>query len=762
MRDLSYDLGVPLPPSALLQMKGKASRIVARSLAEERGEEGGALHGARLLLALKATPLPPLPLPPPPRQSTAGAATILAEINAGIVEGVRSFVAEISDSSPLRPLLSSHLMNSKRAGSRQEQAAATGLSTSAYHRHRALPSGDVLSVLKRVAGHQGHSVERKNDGVRETMIEFWYSMCKQSRRVISATGERSTTYHCLIPCEEVYRKYKNLMTATLIKNEGEEEDGDAAVARIEGRITQQESWSLEYSSIFDISSVEPYCESDDTWDKRINPRDHYERSAFLDGIPADVKVRAVGHFKCPHCITLGHAEDQQERVVKQHLLLHKISSRVNKNLECKGGGRCDLWANVLRTETLTNELYEELCEDIRDGEAHVKIVVGQREEYEKMQRELQEKATTSGFSVLVTIDFSAYEKKYSRDQSMSDSITGTQALHVVVHRLDPSFDSSIPESKTNRQFTIENFDYFAAEPNDTLFVRRALHELMDNASLRGESVAFWSDGGPKHFLNTKSLFFVLVQLKIQYSLLRCVWNFFAPCHGKNGCDGAAGYIKSTLKREAIRGNTKSGPEQYAEVACTLKSHIGVALGNFDRTDSFAAEQVRGKVLKYRCFEHVGSVDKTKTDFTLFCKQLTSDEDSAETNGSLVLRPQTAMDLEQTGKSLSIPTDTPKPPKKKLKAGGDGDEGGSGVGRREEKRREKIAAKSAPGARIKIGYEVAGRKSLKWYTAVVQAKKEKDEGAGEKSYWVLARFEEEGSKDEWVDLAAHVELVKTSS
>jgi len=678
----------------------------------------------------------------------------ISNIYAGLVQGVKDLFLALPISSAFRPYVTRFLVNSSRPGTLKEQCAAINVSSRSVYRHRALDEDEVQSVVTREAGTKGYVTERKKEGTLDMVREFWLACCRMSRQTDSTTGERRPVYYCPLPYEEVYRRYKAFMVATLRRGEegeetkdGEEmEVGEAAAAR-----TPVDELFFEHHELFNPLTADQEDGAGDVWDDAFDETTYLRRAAFLFHRPVEVQPGVMSEFKCPLCRSLAATEDRWDWLKERHELAHRMEGEGSEE-ECDREG-CTLWSDALAVVGWSAEDFERSAKDIEEGLAHVEVVNEQRKEFMRVRASLTSRTNGSGggFTVAVVMDFSSYPKAVNRNRSLGESIGIYQALHAVVYRKNHKFDSTKEESTANRPYTREVFDFFGCEKNDSFFVRRAVLELGVLAELQGESVYFWSDGGPKHFMNCRSLFFIVVELKARFKLVRCVWAFFAANHGKNECDTAAAYVKSTLRRLAVRGRPTSGQWDYAAVANTLNHHNAMPLGKFIKDELFDVDQVRGVIRVYRYFEFDEKVNVGAEEFTLTCKFLSNDSDDATTNGELTLKPLFKMNMELLGEDLdALDDDTSlKEEKKRRKEQEEVEEA--------VKRPRRIEEMMVEGTRVVTSYELEGRKNKKWYGATVLKSEEREKKDGGKSWWGHVKFDDEGAKNEWIDLTDGVKL-----
>ena len=111
------------------------------------------------------------------------------------------------------------------------------------------------------------------------------------------------------------------------------------------------------------------------------------------------------------------------------------------------------------------------------------------------------------------------------------------------------------------------------ENNDTNFVITVFNSfittyLSENKKI--ENVIIWSDGGKKHFKNSKMQQFILqYQAKTD---IRFQWNFFISYHGYNPCDLASAHLKRNLITAQNSKCKKLNIEDIVSLANSMVSH----------------------------------------------------------------------------------------------------------------------------------------------------------------------------------------------
>jgi hypothetical protein len=259
------------------------------------------------------------------------------------------------------------------------------------------------------------------------------------------------------------------------------------------------------------------------------------------------------------------------------------------------------------------------------------------------------------------------------------------------------------------------------------------------------------------------LFFVfLIFVARQKSHLRtffCSWNFFAPSHGKNACNGHGAYVNSTCISLAVAGRTIDGPKDLASVSGTLNRTHGIAYEFFDRSEAtnFSVAQVSGEVRKWRCFEFDGSNDTSLKKVTLKTKLLSIDEDDAKTNGELVIETFFDMDIEDFGMSLDVPASVIGNDRRSKKRGADGLP--KEPGKPAQARSTLMKKLMTVGQEVSVAYERGDEyKYAKWYLGTVVGSERREDG----SEWVKVAFpetDEEAANEQWVDVFDRVKLAK---
>jgi hypothetical protein len=182
------------------------------------------------------------------------------------------------------------------------------------------------------------------------------------------------------------------------------------------------------------------------------------------------------------------------------------------------------------------------------------------------------------------------------------------------------------------------FDYFSEESNDIHFVRRALFHLFQREEVRLLQLEdIFSDGGPKHFRNRRAVGFVLVELNVVLQLAyRIVWHFFAPNHGKNGCDSRAAVVKTFLRRLAVRGVQSRGvTEIVANITSERRQNLtdrrAVELPYISHASDYDWSEMAG-IKGFSSLQWTGNTKNTvlangtpATSYEIVCRALSNDD-----------------------------------------------------------------------------------------------------------------------------------------
>lgn len=179
----------------------------------------------------------------------------------------------------------------------------------------------------------------------------------------------------------------------------------------------------------------------------------------------------------------------------------------------------------------------------------------------------------------------------------------------------------------SKAITLENFDAFGEdEENDCYFMKRGMEEYLSKfLPARIKKVYLWSDGGPKHFKQKKSMYF-MSQLAEKYKI-SIDWNFYCSCHAHNLCDSHAAVLKRILVL-FVRMTGKKIPNtaEFKEILLDypimfkFKSKITpIPLKDIDRTPLEVTEiyGIRCELLFFGFFNLLFKFHKKNKQITIF-------------------------------------------------------------------------------------------------------------------------------------------------
>ena len=190
--------------------------------------------------------------------------------------------------------------------------------------------------------------------------------------------------------------------------------------------------------------------------------------------------------------------------------------------------RDELLAKQDLTEEETSEL-STIEKQIDKAENHKYINEIQRNEYRHLRQNLNQN------EIIIVMDFTAIGEFGTADY-----------LQILV----------ISEiSRINNAEKTTYYDMFKKHKNDFNFFKFAIEkyflEFFPQNSV--QKIYFWSDGGPKHFKQKKSIYFMsTLPAKITKQIH---WNFFCSDHAHNICDGHAAVLKKFIgkwKRDTFK------------------------------------------------------------------------------------------------------------------------------------------------------------------------------------------------------------------
>lgn len=323
------------------------------------------------------------------------------------------------------------------------------------------------------------------------------------------------------------------------------------------------------------------------------------RSAFLARRPSNVRYGAVREHSCPTC-RVGYENRGRLFELEKDENSDKDEIKKRKNEEI---------------------VFQE----------HLKVVRAQRALFNAITRDsedLDDAQRLRNGEAMILMDFSPYSDTYVRLRSMSEAFATIQCLHVVTFK------------KQDDTITVHYADYFSHESNDIYFVRLVLFKHCEMLKKENFVVkSFFSDGGPKHFRNRRTIGFLLVELPFKIGFpYPPQWHYFAPNHGKSHCDARAATIKTFLKRVAIRGGKAVGVEGIVDTINNIRqqnlTHRNAhAIGDISHSEAFDWSAIDG-IRQYNSLFWTRSVSKgtlaentTKEAYEVCCKQCWNDSDN---------------------------------------------------------------------------------------------------------------------------------------
>lgn len=428
-------------------------------------------------------------------------------------------------------------------------------------------------------GQLGVEKPRKTEA-QENAVAFWFQCATRTHRV-NDEGDRMDVYHCAFTKTEVFNKY-------------------VIEAALRANLTVVES-ELEDSTFLKFPEA-------------LDSETYVGKSLFFELKPSNVILSEIVESSCPICRDGYAAEEALNRLREEHRVTCAGCDCDGPVCECGAMGckccrpaPCVDWLQFLHLKSLNSQV-ERWRGTIADRKAHQVTVRAQRTTFKNRRGSL---GTRGHPDFIIAMDFSGYRKAYDRYSSLGDAFFANQALHLTLHsRAD---DGSLKR---------ENFDYFSPEENDYYFVRRSLLDLFHGLGdrLKGKSVEFWTDGGPKHFKTRRSVFFVVAEL---HSLFPCTirWNFFASHHGKSVCDAHAAHVKHVLKRLARAGTRSEGADHFAAAARKVKKTSAKSFQFLNKTTTFDVSAMAG-IKSFHSFEL--SSQPSASVSIILCRTLSTD------------------------------------------------------------------------------------------------------------------------------------------
>ena len=197
-------------------------------------------------------------------------------------------------------------------------------------------------------------------------------------------------------------------------------------------------------------------------------------------------------------------------------------------------------------------------------------------------------------TILVLQDFTQLSKQSGFNQDLIITIIG----------YDPS-------SKDKLRTT---FHHFIAddEKNNIYFVFAVWEYILGSTKIQQattpvKNIVVWSDGGPKHFKVSDTLFYFST-IKKRYNI-NISYNFYESHHGHNACDAAAAHAKRQISSLQLdKGIPVYKSSQLVEEISKVKNHVATTLKEIAKTVSVnISEQIdRVKGIKsYYKFEFGG-------------------------------------------------------------------------------------------------------------------------------------------------------------